>query len=225
MKAILRNLRFCATAGKAFALLFLAFCFSTATLRAQDDSRKFAFGPGFGIGIGIFNPAGVNEYITNDLSNYITINTDLYMYESINFFLNFKFKWFDVTPLVEYAIGPKIVIGGKGNYFFNRLSPGALANFFIPIGNSGKNALFIGGGAQLHMMTFEGYEASTIGYRAQFGFDMQFGSTNLQPYLAFNLAKATDVITINYSNRDLDYTGGQLGILISFHKTVSHRGF
>jgi hypothetical protein len=211
--ALIRTLTVC--------LVILSF---TARLNAQDY-KKFAFGPGFGIGIGGFNPVGVNEYIDRDLTNYITINTDLYMYETANFFLNFKFKWFDVTPLVEYAIGPKIVVGGNGNYFFNRLSPGVLADFFIPMGRSGKNAFFIGGGAQLHMMSFEGYEGQTIGYRAQMGFDIQFGKSNVQPYLAFNLAKATDVIFSNTSNRDLDYTGGQIGVNFSFHKIVGHRGF
>ena len=202
-------------------MLILAFVILTASSVSGQD-RKFAFGPGLGIGIGVFNPKGVNEYISNDLSNYITVNEDLYMYESVSFVLNFKFKWFDIVPLVEYAIGPKVILGADESYFFNRFSPGTLADVFIPVGRSGKNALFIGGGAQYHIMTFEGFEASTLGYRAQIGFDLQFGSTNLQPYLAFNIAKASDVIFSNTSERDLDYTGGQIGLHITFHKTVYH---
>jgi hypothetical protein len=189
--------------------------------------KKFAFGPGIGIGVGFFNPSGVNEYINNDLSEYITTNANLYMYEEVKAFLNFKTRWFDVVPMVEYAIGPKVVVGASGTYFFNRLSPGVTADFFIPMGMSGKYAFFLGAGAQYHMMTFKGYTANTIGYRAQFGFDLQFGSFNLQPTLYFNLANAKEGLPEEidgyiFKNRDLDYTGGGLSINMSFHKPVAH---
>jgi hypothetical protein len=144
------------------------------------------------------------------------------MYEEVKAFLNFKTRWFDVVPMVEYAIGPKVVVGADASYFFNRLSPGVTADFFIPMGMSGKYALFLGGGAQYHMMTFEGYKGEAIGYRFQFGFDLQFGSFNLQPTLYYNLANAKNALPLEYENRDLDYTGGGLSINMSFHKPVSH---
>lgn len=223
MKLTFKNHVNCTKPAKILFLIVLSVYFSASAVNAQDF-KKFAVGPGFGIGIGVFNPEGVNAYIRNDLSGYITMNADLYMYESVNLFLNIKTRWVDITPLIEYAIGPKVVIGGNGSYFFNRLSPGVLANFFIPVGMSGKNAVFIGGGAQMHMMTFEGYEGNDLGFRFQLGYDLQFGNFNLQPHLAFNVAK-----TIGESPTagllDMNYTGGQIGVNMSFHKPVSHRNF
>jgi hypothetical protein len=206
----------------------MLFCFVAQPVKAQD-MKKFAFGPGIGIGVGFFNPDGVNEYISNDLSQYEIVfgNTNLYLYEEVKAFLNIKTKWFDVVPLVEYTFGPKIVVGADETYLFNRLSPGVTADFFIPMGMSGKHAFFLGGGAQYHMMTFEGYTANTIGYRAQIGFDLQFGSFNLQPTLYFNLANAKNGLPAEidgyvFENRDLDYTGGGFSINMSFHKPVAH---
>lgn len=215
------NLKVCSRLAKTLILLFLTVCLSVTAVKAQD-SGNFAVGPGFGIGIGIFYPEGVNEYISNDLSNYVTFNTELYMYESVSLFLNIKTKLVDIIPLFEFAIGPKIVVGGKGNYYFNRLSPGVLANFFIPTGFSGKHAIFIGGGAQYHMMTFEGFEGNDIGFRVQLGYDLQFGNFNLQPLLAFNVAKTIGKNSAG-APLDMNYTGGQIGVNMSFHKPVLHR--
>jgi hypothetical protein len=213
--------KFSFISGRLILWSVMLFCFVAQPVKAQD-MKKFAFGPGIGIGIGFFNPDGVNEYIKSDLSEYVTTNANLYMYEEVKAFLNFKTRWFDVVPMVEYAIGPKIVVGADATYFFNRLSPGVTADFFIPMGMSGKYAFFLGGGAQYHMMSFEGYKAETLGYRFQLGFDLQFGSFNLQPTLYYNLANAKDVISENTENRDLNYTGGGFSINMSFHKPVGH---
>jgi hypothetical protein len=223
MKNYLLKLKFITSVKKNALCAVLFFCFITGSLKAQHDYKSFAVSPSFGFGIGGFNPAGVNEYINNDLSGFITTNAELYLYEEIHFSLNFKFKWFDISPIAEYAIGPKVVVGADRSYFFNRLSPGVLANFFIPMGSSGKNALFIGGGAQYHMMSFEDFKGNTPGYRIQLGFDLQFGRVNMQPILAFNLANAKNILPSDFNNRDLNYTGGQIGINISFHKPVGHR--
>ncbi len=226
MKTISIKSKFLSISGRLILWSVMLFCFVTQPVKAQD-MKKFAFGPGIGIGIGFFNPDGVNEYITNELGDNAT-NANLYMYEEAKVFLNFKTRWFDVVPMVEYAIGPKVVVsGGSQSYFFNRLSPGVTADFFIPMGMSGKYALFLGGGAQYHMMTFEGYTGEGIGYRFQLGFDLQFGSFNLQPTLYFNLANLKNVLPENiddyyFKNRDLDYTGGGFSINMSFHKPVGH---
>jgi hypothetical protein len=218
--------RFFSISGRLILWSVMLFCLVAQPVKAQD-MKKFAFGPGIGIGVGFFNPDGVNEYINYTLSEYITTNANLYMYEEVKAFLNFKTRWFDVVPMVEYAIGPKIVVGADETFFFNRLSPGVTADFFIPMGMSGKYALFLGGGAQYHMMSFKGYTGETIGYRFQFGFDLQFGSFNLQPTLYFNLANAKnalndDNVDHTFNNHDLDYTGGGISINMSFHKPVAH---
>ena len=65
-----------------------------------------------------------------------------------------------------------------------------------------------------------------MGYRLQLGFDLQFGSFNMQPVLAYNIANApAEYEGTPVSNFDLNYTGGQIGINMSFHKPVSHRRF
>ncbi len=148
--------------------------------------------------------------------------TDMFIYYEVSGFLKFKTKWVEVTPAFTYAISPKIV-SGADEFYFTRMSPGCMANFFIPVGFKGKNAIFIGGGIQYHMMKFEEFEGDHLGYRAQVGFDFQFGSFNLQPILAFNIANVPEGMSVNGAVYDMNYTGGQIGVNMSFHKPVSHR--
>lgn len=204
-------------------LIITILCLSGTSLKAQDDA-KFAVGPGLSINVGYFNPEGPNAYITEALSNYTILFgvTDLLLYYEVSGFLNFKSKWFDVSPTFVYAISPKIIAGAE-DFYFTRMSPGCLANFFIPVGFKGKNAVFIGGGVQYHMMKFEGFEGNHLGYRAQVGFDLQFGNFNLQPVIAFNIANVPNGIMVNETMYDLNYTGGQIGVNMSFHKPVMHR--
>lgn len=206
--------------AKAALLVFLALLLSVTTVCSQDY-KKFAFGPGLSINIGVFNPEDVNSYIASDLSNYTIIfgNTDMIIYYEVAGLMNFKTRWVDFTPMFAYAISPKIILGAD-EYYFTRMSPGILANFFIPIGFSGKHALMLGGGVQYHNMKFKEYSGTTIGFRAQVGFDLQLGNFNMQPLIAFNIANAEAVM--GYAG-DLNYTGGQIGLIMSFHKPVSHR--
>jgi len=209
--------------GKYVFMIITAILLSGAVLKAQDDN-KFAVGPGFSINVGYFNPEGPNAYITEALSNYTILFgvTDMFLYYEVSGFLSFKTKWVEVTPAFVYAISPKIVSGAE-DFYFTRMSPGCLANFFIPVGFRGRNAIFIGGGVQYHMMQFEEFEGKNLGYRAQVGFDLQFGNFNLQPVIAFNIAKVPNGMLVNQSIYDMNYTGGQIGVNMSFHKPVSHR--
>ncbi|MCU0462550.1 MAG: hypothetical protein MUF36_11155 [Bacteroidales bacterium] len=230
MKPTIRNIRIASKTRNTLILILLVFSLSSATMNGQDF-KKFAFGPGISINIGVFSPEAVNNYIASALSSYTILlgSTDLFMYEEVSAFLNFKTRWVDVSPTLVYAISPKIVIGAE-NFYFTRVSPGVLANFFIPTGLSGKTAFFIGGGLQYHMLKFTesdgpaDYEGNDLGFRFQLGYDMQFGSFNLQPVLAFNVAKTLGVNSAG-SRLDMNYTGGQIGINMSFHKPVSHRRF
>jgi hypothetical protein len=209
--------------GKIVFLFISALLLSGALLKAQDD-RKFAFGPGISINAGYFNPVGPNEYIQEALSNYTILFgvTDMFIYYEVAGYLDFKSKWVEVTPAFVYAISPKIIAGAE-DFYFTRMSPGCLANFFIPVGFKGKNAIFVGGGVQYHMMKFEGFEGNHLGYRAQVGFDLQFGNFNLQPVIAFNIANIPNGMTVNQTIYDMNYTGGQIGVNMYFHKPVSHR--
>jgi len=94
---------------------------------------------------------------------------------------------------------------------------------------SGKTAFFIGGGFQYHALKLSGsdmnpYTGNDLGLRFQIGYDMQFGNFNLQPVLAFNVIKDLGT-TASGSFLEMDYTGGQIGVNMSFHKPVSHRRF
>jgi hypothetical protein len=194
----------------------------------QDKVKTSALYPGFGIGLGIFYPGDVNEYIESHMPGNIlsqTGSTDLFMYEEIHAFLTYRIKWIDITSIVEYAFGPKwIIITNSTNQFysFNRFSPGLLVNFYIPTG-SGRHAIYLGGGAQYHFMKFEEYKGGNIGLRVNAGYSIQFGKLNLQPYLAFNLAKAKDTETLEFNAFELNYTGGQIGLNLSFHKPIAYR--
>jgi len=209
--------------GKILIMIFLIIGISGSSLKAQNDA-KFAFGPGISLNFGYFYPEGPNAYIKDALSNYTILFgvTDMFIYYEVSGFLKFKTKWFEVTPAFTYAISPKIVSGAE-EFYFTRMSPGCMANFFIPVGFEGKNAIFIGGGMQYHMMKFEEFEGDNLGYRIQLGFDFQFGSFNLQPVLAFNIANVPDGMFVNDIIYDLNYTGGQIGVNMSFHRPVSHR--
>jgi hypothetical protein len=226
MKTTLKISKISAKVGKVLIFFFLTVCLSATTLHAQNF-KKFAFGPGLSINVGVFNPEEINQYIATALNDYTIVfgNTDLIMYYELSGCLNFKTRWVDVSPTFTYAIAPKIIVGAQ-SFYFTRISPGVLANFFIPTGMSGKTALFIGGGIQYHMMKFEEYEGNNIGFKVQLGYDLQFGNFNMQPVLAFNIATAAGQIPqYPSSTLDMNYTGGQIGINMSFHKPVSHRRF
>lgn len=193
---------------------------TTASLNAQE-TNKSALYPGFGIGFGFFYPGDINDYLAETYVSYETINMDMYMYYPLQAFLTYKIKRFDVTGIVEYATGPKYEVTYSDWYFFNRFSPGVVGNIFFPVG-SGKHAFYAGLGAQYHIMTFEEFSASNIGFRLQGGFSLQFGKINLQPHFALNIVSADDDSSVN-NKFNLNYTGGQIGVNVSFHKPVAYR--
>jgi hypothetical protein len=192
----------------------------------QDNSKTFGVYPGFGFGIGYFNPKQVNVYIADNLPDNIYMqygSTDIFLYEELHVFVTCRIKWMDITSLVDYALGPKfIVISGSSSQFynFNRISPGLLVNFYIPT-HSSRHSFFIGGGAQFHIMKFEEYGGNAIGYRANAGYNIQLRKIGLQPNIAFNLAKAED--DRDFYAFELNYTGLQIGLNVSFHKPIAYR--
>ena len=188
---------------------------------AQENSKKTNICPGFGIGIGFFNPKGVNEYINYELSSYYQQfgTFDMFMYYELNGSVTLKIKQLDVTALAAYAISPKFIIISNTSdiktYTYSRLSPGILANYYIPFG-TGRYSLFIGGGAQFHHLKFKEFNGNNIGIRLQVGLNLKFGNTNMQPHIALNLAKVKDGMIVNSELYDLNFTGGQVGINLIF---------
>jgi hypothetical protein len=210
--------------------VFVLFAF-TFQLRAQDSEKSFMVYPTFGVGIGFFYPKDVNTYIEDymfpeALESY---NTEIYMYLEVKGGVTFRLKNVDFGVIMEYDIAPKFVVvtgGGEDDtYAFSRYSPELSANYYIP-GKSGKNAFFIGAGINYSFMEFEGIKASAPGVKLQLGYSMQFGKFNMQPYGAFRYVKGTDDDVIWGMGNDkfeLNYTGGQIGIILSFHQRMLYR--
>jgi hypothetical protein len=199
--------------------LIVIIIFNVSSLKSQESSVKFY--PSFGVSAGFFNPKSVNNFIKNDLSynNLVTsTSSDMFAYYEAHGGLTLKIRFLDVSGFMEYATSPKWIIvtnGSSRSYYFNRTTLGASTNFFIPLGTS-RHSIFFGGGITYNFLKFKGLKASDPGFRLQAGASLQFGKFNLQPYASFNYARASDKLT--YGSFDLNYTGGQIGFIFSFHR-------
>jgi hypothetical protein len=203
----------------ALALLFVS---AFITKAQESTSKTSALYPSFGIGIGFFYPSDVNDFIDYDLSSYITVNEDMYMYLEVKGGLTYRLKKLDFSGMLEFDVGPKIATTGDETftYFFTRVAPEISVNYYISTG-SGKNAFFLGGAVSYAFMKFEEFSASAPGFKAQVGYSLQFGKFNMQPYIAFRYNKATD--DLEMGSFDLDYTGGQIGLIFSFHRGILYK--
>jgi hypothetical protein len=214
------------------AFLLAILLLGVSSLKAQESSSQpLHVYPTFGIGIGFFYPQDVNEYIENEITSEYTdtYNTEMYAYYEIKAGVTFRLKKVDFSAILEYDIAPKymVVNGGSSSsvfYSFSRFAPELSANYYIPTSSSGKQALFIGGAVNYSFMTFKSFSASAPGFKVQLGYSLQVGKMNMQPYLAFRYATATDKSDdYAYPDFELNYTGGQIGINFSFHKTISYK--
>lgn len=184
--------------------------------------------PRFGVGIGFFHPADVNDYIKTDLDNIGYINEygteDLFMYYDLQGSLTFRLKNLDFSGDLGYAIAPKLVLitnGENQSYIFRRVSPGISCNVYVPTGK-GRHAFFAGAGANISFMKFKEFTATSPGLRLQAGMSLMFGKFNLQPHLAFNYCKKVANRAYDGFNPDftLNFTGVQFGVLLSSHSPV-----
>ncbi len=204
------------------AVATLVFLLPGVLLYSQESTPKSAVFPTFGFGVGFFYPKGVNDYIKEMNSQYSeTFNTQIYMYFEIKGGLTFRMKKFDVSAVLEYDMAPKIVTVSNGDsksYSFNRLSPEISANYYFP-NKTGKNAFFLGAGVNYSFLKFQDFKGESPGFKLQAGYSLQFGKTNLQPYVAFRSVSADDKV----NGLNLNYTGGQIGIIISSHKRISYK--
>jgi hypothetical protein len=195
-----------------------SFCISNA-VSGQSNLKVY---PSFGISFGFFNPKDVNTIIKNDLSRYNISTTlgssDMFVYYELLGGMTLKMKRLGINGIAEYAVAPKWIVISDGNtksYYFVRTSLGATADFYVPLGSSGKSSLFFGVGPLYNFMRIKTLKASAPGIRLHAGASLQFGKFNLQPYLAFNYAKAVKKMT--YDDFEMNYTGGQIGFVFSFH--------
>lgn len=199
------------------------------TVHSQESSGlSKALYPSFGFGIGFFYPGDVNEFIQEEMNSlgYIEeFNTEMYMYFEIRGGLTYRIKNLDFSGLLEYDLAPKwiMVSGGDDlNYYYSRIGPMIMINYYIPVG-SGKHAFFVGGGINYSFMKFEEFSASNPGFKLQAGYNLQFGTFNLQPFGAFTYAKATDSSDPFWDDFGLNYTSGQIGVNMSFHPVINYK--
>ncbi len=204
-----------------------------STTSTSTASGGLSVYPTFGFGIGFFYPSDVNDYIEqNIVASYTSVNAEIYMYLEVKGGITFRLKNVDFNALLEYDMAPKYVaVSGAGEdftYSFNRLSPEISTNYYIS-SKSGRNAFFVGAGINYSFMKFEEFNAAAPGFKIQLGYSMQFGKFNLQPYGAFRYSKATDSSDVTWgtlnenSEISLDYIGGQIGVIFSFHPRKSYK--
>jgi len=197
------------------------------TKYGTDDVRRGLFLIGAGIGIGIFLPRDVNDYLSDwtadqgaserlgfseMLMNYVPRVTVTYI----------PIEYVQLQVLGEIGWAPKaMTISGSGAdeseiFHYVRYSPGALANFHLPV-NANRQAIFVGGGVLYHWLRFEGggadYKGEALGYRAQIGYRFYVRAIAPEIFVAFDYVKADSHKAIATGARDmiLEYTGGMIG--------------
>jgi hypothetical protein len=212
---------------KAFLMILLML--SAIGVWSQDsNSMSRALYPSFGVGFGFFYPSDVNAYIQDEMNSlgYIEeYNTDLYMYFEIRGGLTYRIKSIDFSGIIEYDIAPKWIMVSGGDdltYYYSKIAPAIMVNYYMPVG-TGRHAFFLGGGVNYSFMKFQDFKASNPGFKLQAGFNLQFGGFNLQPFGAFNYAKATDSSNPVWGNFVLSYVSGQIGVNFSFHPAVNYK--
>lgn len=201
---------------------------SEPTKYGTDDVRKGLFLIGAGIGIGIFLPRDVNDYISDWTSDRGATEQLGFSEMLMNFVLRvtatyIPIEYVQLQILGEIGWAPKMMtITGPGvdeeteMFHYVRYSPGALANFHLPV-NSNRQAIFVGGGVLYHWLQFEGggadYKGEALGYRAQVGYRFYVRNFAPEVFIAFDYVKADSNKEKSPGGEDLilEYTGGMVG--------------
>lgn len=180
--------------------------------QSQEDSKTFDFKLFPSIHFGFFNPEDINQLISDDLSNYSIEfgTTDLIMNFNIGLGASLRFfNLFEVQPVFEYSIAPKIVSGADKNYSYNKMSGGLIGNILIPMSSSKKHSILIGVGALYNQMSFEDFSGSGFNPRVQAGISLNNNKFNPQVILSYDFAKATADENENFI---LDYRSFRVGV-------------
>jgi hypothetical protein len=210
------------------SFVILSFQISSRLLAQGTGSEKMQIYPSFGVAAGFFNPGDVNDYIAASMAiagvtkQYGT--SDIFANYEIHGGVTFRLKRMDFSGELAFAFAPKWILvenGNNMNFYFNRISPGISANYYIPM-KSEKMDFFLGGGVQYHFMKFEDFEGNNPGFCLRAGVSMQFGRFNLQPNVSFLYAKSEDTYMGDYTENTfvMNYTSGLIGIIMSFHPPI-----
>jgi hypothetical protein len=194
----------------------------------ETGSGKMRVYPSFSISAGFFNPGDVNDYISGSFAGSgISTEfgtTDMFANYEIKGAVTFRLKRVDFSGELGYGIAPKWVIvtnGSNSDFYFTRISPGASANYYIPM-KSKRMELFFGGGVQYHFMKFENFKGSSPGISLRAGLSLQLGRFNMQPNISFLYAKSKDNYFgyLSEGTFEMNYTSGIIGIIMSFHRPI-----
>jgi hypothetical protein len=225
----LKNSAFANSCRTLFVTAVILLFYACNFLFAQETSSgNMKIYPSFGIAAGFFYPGDVNDYIAASLAvagvtkQYGT--TDMFMNYEIHGGVTFRLKRMDFSGELAFAFAPKWILvenGDNMNFYFNRVSPGVSANYYIPM-KSEKMDFFLGGGVQYHFMKFEDFNASNPGFCLRAGISMQFGRFNMQPNISFLYARSEDNYMGDFGENtfEMNYTSGLIGIIMSFHPPI-----
>jgi len=192
--------------------IILLIVFASIQAKSQDESSTFDFKFFPSIHFGFFNPSDVNTYIENDLSAYSIEfgTTDLVMNFNIGLGASLRFfELFEIQPVFEYSIAPKIISGADKSYSFTKMSGGVIANLLIPLSDSKKHSIIIGAGMLFNQINFEDFSGSSFNPRFQAGMSLNNKKFNPQLIIAYDMAKANDS-EIKYF--ELDYSSVRIGV-------------
>jgi len=210
-----------------YILIILVCCFgleqATYGQSHSDKDKNGIVSGGIGIGLGIFYPGDINEYIQDETSNLLMTTGFAEMITNFFFRASLSVRPHQIIELnffAEYGWAPKFIyVNDSNSYYFSftRISPGFSPRIHIPIG-SGRHSLFFAPGVTYNFMKFKDSQvrgevamAHSPGWRAQMGFDLNLRKITLKPYVGYDSARGNDQGTMN-----LNYSGGQAGIELHF---------
>lgn len=199
-------------------ITLLVFVALTTELFAQDELKPFNFKFFPSIHVGFFDPSDVNNYISEDLSEYtITFGTtDMIMNFTLGIGSSFRFfNLFELQPVAEYSISPKIISGADESYTFSKFSGGLIGNFLIPVAKNRKHSILIGGGMIYNNLSFKEFNGSSLNPRFQAGFSLNNNKFNPQIILSIDMAKTTDNSN-EIQSFNLDYSSFRIGVNLCF---------
>ena len=102
-----------------------------------------------------------------------------------------------------------MVDAGDDYYFsFTRVSPGVSPKIHIPIG-TGRHSIYFAPAVTYNFLKFKDGQSS----QPEFKGNSLGGKIQLQPFIGYDHAKATDTESGGF---ELNYSGGQLGVELHF---------
>ena len=195
-------------------------CCNQPALGSEKTEQRIVSG-GFGVGLGIFYPGQVNDYIKDVTSNLLITSGFADMITNYIGKASISVRpapVIEISAYCEFSWAPKFILVSSGdNYYFSftKISPVLSPKFHIPI-RGGKNSLFFAPAVTYNFMKFKddhnGWETDMEkcwGWKFQVGFNFEMRKIILKPYVGYDHAKAIN----GYS--ELNYSGAQLGI--DFH--------